>query len=207
MKICTRCKVLKDVAEYHKAASKDDGLDHKCKGCAKEYSLKYYQDKKEAIKQQAKEWRQNNREKKKELDRLYNCNNKESILQWRREWTRSTGYYKKQHQATMSDPMLKFKAGVGSLIRGSFKRAANGILKEGKTEELLQCSLDFFVQYIQEKFTEGMTLENYGEWHLDHITPLATAITREDVVHLNHYSNFQPLWAKDNLSKGSKIIE
>jgi hypothetical protein len=52
-----------------------------------------------------------------------------------------------------------------------------------------------------------MTLENYGEWHLDHIIPLATATTREDVVRLNHYTNFQPLWAKDNLSKGAKIIK
>jgi len=95
-------------------------------------------------------------------------------------------------------------------IRGSmcvwFKSATKGkSYKLEHTEELLQCSLEFFIEYIQKQFTEGMTLENYGQWHLDHIIPLATAKTREDVVHLSHYSNFQPLWAKDNLSKGAKI--
>ena len=51
-----------------------------------------------------------------------------------------------------------------------------------------------------------MTLENHGEWHIDHIIPLATANTYEEVIKLNHYTNLQPLWAKDNLSKGSKIL-
>jgi len=52
-----------------------------------------------------------------------------------------------------------------------------------------------------------MTLDNQGKWHLDHIIPLATTKTEKDVIRLNHYTNFQPLWAKDNLSKGYKIIE
>lgn len=51
-----------------------------------------------------------------------------------------------------------------------------------------------------------MTFENHGEWHLDHIIPLASAINEEDIIKLNHYTNFQPLWSKENLKKGSKII-
>ena len=49
-----------------------------------------------------------------------------------------------------------------------------------------------------------MTLENHGEWHLDHKKPLALAKTEDDVMKLNHYSNFQPLWAIDNLRKSNK---
>jgi hypothetical protein len=49
-----------------------------------------------------------------------------------------------------------------------------------------------------------MTWSNMGEWHIDHIKPLATAKTEKDVYELNHYTNLQPLWAKDNLSKGAK---
>jgi hypothetical protein len=52
-----------------------------------------------------------------------------------------------------------------------------------------------------------MTLENHGEWHLDHIIPLASATTEEEIIKLNHYTNFQPLWAEENLSKGDRIIE
>ena len=48
---------------------------------------------------------------------------------------------------------------------------------------------------------------NWDNIHLDHIKPLATAKTEEDVILLNHYTNFQPLLAKDNLNKGKKIIE
>jgi len=105
------------------------------------------------------------------------------------------------------DPIFNLKRGVRSSIAIWFKSGTKG--KEFKlehTEELLQCSLNFFIDYIKEQFIEGMTLENYGQWHLDHVIPLATAKTREDVVRLNHYTNFQPLWAKDNLSKGAKII-
>lgn len=51
-----------------------------------------------------------------------------------------------------------------------------------------------------------MTLENHGEWHFDHIIPLASAKTEEELIKLNHYTNFQPLWAEDNLKKGFKIL-
>ena len=61
------------------------------------------------------------------------------------------------------------------------------------------------MSYISEQFEEGMTLDNHGEWHLDHKVPVATAETEEDIIRLNHYTNFQPLWAEDNQSKGAKL--
>jgi hypothetical protein len=51
-----------------------------------------------------------------------------------------------------------------------------------------------------------MSWDNYGEWHIDHIIPLASADTEEEVLKLYHYTNLQPLWAIDNIRKGSKII-
>ena len=50
-----------------------------------------------------------------------------------------------------------------------------------------------------------MTWENQGEWHFDHIIPISSAQTEEEVIKLNHYTNFQPLWAEDNLRKSNKI--
>ena len=107
------------------------------------------------------------------------------------------------------DPLFKLSASIRSSIGGAFIRGSRGAFNKDKgnaTLDILGCSFEFFASHITSQFTEGMTLENYGEWHLDHIIPLATATTREDVVRLNHYTNFQPLWAKDNLSKGSKIL-
>lgn len=51
-----------------------------------------------------------------------------------------------------------------------------------------------------------MSLDNYGDWHLDHILPISLAENEEDVIKLNHYTNFQPLWAIDNFKKGNKVI-
>ena len=51
-----------------------------------------------------------------------------------------------------------------------------------------------------------MNWKNYGEWHLDHIIPISYAKKEEEIYELNHYTNFQPLWAKDNLSKGNRFI-
>jgi hypothetical protein len=49
-----------------------------------------------------------------------------------------------------------------------------------------------------------MSWDNYGEWHLDHKTPVSWATTEEEIYELNKYTNFQPLWQFDNLSKGNR---
>ena len=50
-----------------------------------------------------------------------------------------------------------------------------------------------------------MSWSNHGEWHLDHIYPVSLAKDQNHVIELNHYTNFQPLWASDNLSKGNRL--
>jgi hypothetical protein len=59
----------------------------------------------------------------------------------------------------------------------------------------------------EEKFTEGMSWDNKNEWHIDHIIPLSSAQTEEELYKLCHYTNLQPLWAEDNLRKSNKIVE
>ena len=63
--------------------------------------------------------------------------------------------------------------------------------------------------YNHPKTGEKMTFDNHGlhGWHLDHIIPLSTAKTEEDIIKLCHYTNLQPLWAEENLSKGNKILD
>jgi hypothetical protein len=60
-------------------------------------------------------------------------------------------------------------------------------------------------QHIERQFTKGMNWDNQGKWHIDHIIPLASANTEEELIKLCHYTNLQPLWAEDNLTKSDKI--
>ena len=68
-------------------------------------------------------------------------------------------------------------------------------------------SFEDFKIHLQNQFTKGMNWENAGEWHLDHIYPVSLANSEEELIQLNHYTNFQPLWALDNIKKGNKIID
>ena len=91
------------------------------------------------------------------------------------------------------------------MIKDCFKRKS--IIKNEKSEEILGCNIDFFQKYLLKTYKK-----NYGiEWdgiekvHIDHIIPLSTANTEEEVIKLCHYTNLQLLKAKDNLKKSNKI--
>jgi hypothetical protein len=77
--------------------------------------------------------------------------------------------------------------------------------KSKRTQEIIGCSYEELKIHIEKQFTEGMTWDNYGMdgWHVDHIKPLAMAISQEEIISSNHYSNLQPMWALDNLKKGA----
>jgi len=90
-------------------------------------------------------------------------------------------------------------------VRRGFKLIKSG--KKSASLDYLGCSWEEFLEHIRSLFTEGMTLDNHGlyGWHLDHIIPISSSETEEDVIRLSHYTNFQPLWAQDNYSKGNKL--
>jgi hypothetical protein len=87
--------------------------------------------------------------------------------------------------------------------------AVKGSSKSKSTLELLGCNLDQLKQYIETLFKPGMTWGNHSKfgWHLDHIIP-CSSFDLTDVEQQKkcfHYTNLQPLWAKDNIKKGSKL--
>lgn len=86
-------------------------------------------------------------------------------------------------------------------------RTQRGI-KKGKTFDLLGISSwDFFIKHLTKKFKKGMTLKNYGKWHVDHIIPCASFdLTKEsEQKKCFHYTNLQPLWAIENIRKGDRV--
>jgi hypothetical protein len=101
------------------------------------------------------------------------------------------------------DPIFKLK----NLLKAKVSRAVKHQSRFPKEwHNILGCTIVEFRRYISEGMKEGMTLENHGEWHLDHIIPLKTASTEDEVIKLFHYTNYQTLWADDNWVKSTKLI-
>ncbi|MEN6544465.1 MAG: hypothetical protein ABFE07_00315 [Armatimonadia bacterium] len=103
-----------------------------------------------------------------------------------------------------ADPIYAAKHSVRVLIGMALRRKGFG--KRSRTQEILGCTWAEFIRQIERQFLPGMSWENRGEWHLDHITPLATARSEADVVALNHVSNLRPVWAAENMAKKDKIL-
>ncbi len=97
-------------------------------------------------------------------------------------------------------------------IANSCRRRTSKLLKSKQWrkncvfKEYIGCELYEFKQHLESKFQIGMNWDNYGFWHIDHIIPLSSANDVNRLYELCHYTNLQPLWAKDNLSKGAKIL-
>jgi len=103
-------------------------------------------------------------------------------------------------------PIFKLRCKVKKRIMAAIK--SSKLKKRHSIIELLGCSIIDFQKYLQSQFNSGMTWENYGfrGWHMDHKIPLSSAKTQEELEKLFHYTNIQPLWWYDNLSKKNKIL-
>lgn len=128
----------------------------------------------------------------------WRINNKEHISTYNCEYAKKhrDDINKREKNRRDNDPLYKMKLNLRSRIRKTI------IKKVGKTKDILGCSYSEVREYISNQFKEGMSWDNYGEWHIDHIKPLALAKTKEETYKLCHYTNLQPLWAIENLQKG-----
>jgi hypothetical protein len=106
-------------------------------------------------------------------------------------------------QRSLSDPV--FAMACRLRVRTSVAILKKGYSKTSKTKEILGCSWEDLKYHLESKFNNGMSWKNRNLWHIDHIVPLASAKSKEELISLCHYTNLQPLWAEDNLKKGSTI--
>jgi hypothetical protein len=163
----------------------------------KEYSAQYRVNNKEKV----KEYRRQYKNKAKENDRLYYLKNKDKIKEYR-----SNNRVKRNNRLTQrraTEPLYKLSCSV----RRRIQKVINKKRVSKRTHEILGCSYRELKAHLESQFRDGMNWNNYGlkGWHIDHIIPLASGKTEEDVLVLCHYSNLQPLWALENLQKGAKI--
>jgi hypothetical protein len=147
----------------------------------KKYLKTYRELKKYYYANKSKEWRKNNSLKKNISQRKYRKNLRRTNLKWT----------------------------LVERLRSRIWKALKGNSKTTTTENLLGCTLEEFKIYLEFKFKKDMTWDNYGLWHIDHIKPCASFDLVCPVQQLScfHYKNLQPLWASENMSKGSKLID
>lgn len=127
---------------------------------------------------------------------------KKNALPAMRDYTRRNR--KRWHSERMkSDPVYAMRIVVRGSINDAIKRM--GYTKRNRSHEILGCSWEFFKGYIEAKFQEGITWENRGDWEIDHIIPVSSASTEDEVLKLNHYSNLQPLWKWQNRKKKASL--
>jgi hypothetical protein len=153
---------------------------------------RYIEHRKEKLKV-IKDYGQSNPLKLKETRHKTYLKHRQQRLRWQR--TYETEQYKTN---------IEFR--LRSVLRKRFYIAIKCGYKRGSAVRDLGCTIEEFKFYIQKKFVPDMSWENYGEWHLDHIKSLAKfdLTKRSQVLKACHYTNYQPLWAIDNLRKGAK---
>jgi hypothetical protein len=167
----------------------------------------YYQNNKEKISEKGKRWYHDNKEKKRAYDKQYYSDNREKRKAYHKQYRLDNREKKRAYQNKKyhSDPLFKFKEVCRSRAYMAFKRKS--WRKNGSTEKLLGCDWETAMNHIESQFEYWMNWDNHGEWEIDHIIPLASANTKEEMIPLFNYKNLQPLLAEDNMRKGGRITK
>lgn len=109
----------------------------------------------------------------------------------------------KRNERLANDPISAYALKIKKQIQQVYARKQNSV--GPKLYSILGCQAQDFISHINSQLNNGMNENNYGEWQLDHIIPLSSAKSIDDVNRLCHYTNYQPLWRKDNRKKGAKL--
>ena len=188
IKTCSKCKEEKNILDFNKSNRNKSGLRGECKQC----QINYYINNSDKVRKRRKERYSENSDIELNKNKIYYNKNKTDII-------------KKLKIKRRTNVIFKLKNNMRSRLIQFF----NGykLHKDNKTFNIVGCSPEFLKDYIENQFTEGMSWELMGKYiHIDHRIPLSSAKSEEEVYKLCHYTNLQPLWAEDNLSKGSKIL-
>ena len=226
MKTCTSCNIQKPVSEFYKRVASPDGLNARCKACKKQADktyravnkekkraadkayrsaneneikakkAEYYQENKSRILKKAKRYYKENSDKIKNRSKKYRKNNKKKV----------NAYFRKYNAKQREDGNIQYI--LSKSLRSRINKVVKGEIKSGSALRDLGCSMSELIIHLESQFSEGMSWDNYGEWHIDHVIPLVNfnLSIRGEFLKACHYTNLQPLWAKDNISKGARLL-
>jgi hypothetical protein len=160
-----------------------------CSVCNKDIVSRFYVNNRDKVKNKSKEYYSDNSDKIKKYQKEYNKINKDKI--------------NNRHQERYdSEPDYKMKFRLRGILSKVLKRTDT--VKDLKSHAILGYNCIDLRRHLEDSFVDGMSWDNYGEWHIDHIVPIKVLLDYgvTDVAFINGLDNLQPLWAEDNLKKG-----
>ncbi len=221
MLICNKCG--KEIEEFYHG--------FKCFECYKTYQKEYKLKNKDKLKEQNKKYRETpsrkekaakymvlyqiaNKKKRNDYSSNYYYKNRGVLLERQKEYLKKNKdkfrEKNKLRQRRKIKDNINYKLSSNIRCRINNALRMNNIIRNNKSNVLLGCTINELKEHLEKQFTNGMNWNNWGKfgWHIDHIIPCASFdLTKEsEQLKCFHYSNLQPLWATDNLSKGRKII-
>jgi len=170
----------------------------------KEYDKEYRLNNRGKILEKKKEYYLKNKEKMLESSKEYHLNNRGKISKQKKDYQLNNRPKINAYLSNKRKTDLVF--GLTEKLRTRLKQALNGKSKSKRTLELLGCTVKYLIEHLEKQFQPGMNWQERHLFHIDHIRPCASFDLNipEEQEKCFHYTNLQPLWAQDNLSKGAK---
>lgn len=210
VKLCILCKIEKKTTEFYKHKKAKGGYKERCIDCTKITQFATEENKK-----------RDERYLRDKIKQCSACKEEKSFSDFTQDVNCKFGLKSKckpcsqnikrqySNNKKKTDPIYKLECNLRGRIRNAIvQKRSGGTVKSAKTIELLGASIEIVYKHLEAQFKEGMSWDNYGKWHVDHILPCSSfdLSKPEEQLKCFNYKNLQPLWAIDNLKKQAKII-
>lgn len=209
-KKCLKCGIEKLYGEFSFNKLRRDGRQSECKECCKKRFSGWYLKNIEKAKEQAYKWQIKNKEKRKKINHRWYKANTKKIKENNRKWVEANPekcreYFRRYERKLRATPKGKLSNNISRAIRFSLRNNKKG----WHWESLVGYTIDDLKNHLEKQFKDGMTWDNQGFWHIDHIIPVSVFNfdnpSNLDFKRCWALKNLRPLWSKDNISKQNKL--